>query len=323
MARPSARVFTLAILLDALAGDPPNAVHPVAWLGKAIDAAEVSAPQTGPRRQLLYGFAVALALPVAVAIVVWNSEQRLIGSTGSLPALIARAAALKAAFAVTGLVKAGAMVRGLLAESNLSAARRALRALVSRRTDDLPSSMVAAAAIESLAENTVDSFLAPWFYYALFGLPGAAFYRAVNTLDSRLGYHSERYEYLGKASARLDDALNFVPARLAAALIAWAARLVSPTGSSYAMAAWRTARRDNTRTESPNAGWPMSAMAGALGVVLEKEGHYRLGENGRPPNASDIARAEEIVRWVAVLGALLGLAVILLRNVAMSRIGKR
>ena len=323
MARPSGRVLASAILLDALAGDPPNAVHPVAWLGKAIDIVEASSPQTGPRRQLLYGLGIALTLPLAAAIAVWSTEQRLIGSASGLPALIARAAMLKAAFAVRGLLSAGATVRELLAGGNLSGARYALRALVSRRTEGLPPSMVAAAAIESLAENTVDSFLAPWFYYALFGLPGAGFYRAVNTLDSRLGYHSERYEYLGKASARLDDALNFVPARLAAVLIAFAARLASPTGNRDAMTAWRTARRDNTRTESPNAGWPMSAMAGALGVVLEKEGHYRLGENGRPPNASDIARAEETVRWVAVLGALLGLAVTLLRNVAMNRIGKR
>jgi len=155
---------------------------------------------------------------------------------------------------------------------------------------------LSAAAIESLAENASDSFIAPLFYYRLFGLPGAFAYRAVNTLDAMIGYHG-RYEFLGKVAARVDDALNVVPARVTALLLVIAARFTRDN----ARRAWQTMRRDHTRTESPNAGYPMSAMAGALDVRLEKVGHYRLNENGRAPQPRDIRRAARLVSVALVM----------------------
>jgi adenosylcobinamide-phosphate synthase len=176
------------------------------------------------------------------------------------------------------------------------AARLDLAALVSRNTSRLDTPLLAAAAIESLAENASDSFVAPLLYYQLFGLPGAFAYRALNTMDAMLGYHG-RYEFLGKVPARLDDAANLIPARLTALLLVIATRL---TGAD-ARSAWDRLRRDHARTSSPNAGYPMSTMAGALGVRLEKVGHYRLNESGRAPEPRDIHRAARIVSCALAL----------------------
>src|SRR5206468_2954454 len=160
----------------------------------------------------------------------------------------------------------------------------------------------ASAAVESVAENLTDALVAPVCFYLVFGLAGAAAYRAVNTADAMLGYRDGSLEWFGKLAARLDDVLNFVPARLAAlGLVAGAV-----AAGEDARGALRMLRRDGALTASPNAGRTMAAMAGALGLTLGKRGAYRLGE-GRPPTAGDVARAVRVFAWAAglTLGALL------------------
>jgi adenosylcobinamide-phosphate synthase len=138
--------------------------------------------------------------------------------------------------------------------------------------------------------------VAPLLFFACFGVPGALAYRAVNTLDAMIGYHG-RYEYLGKASARLDDLLNLVPARLTAALLLVAGALLGHD----VRRGWRILRRDGGRTESPNAGRPMAAMAGLLGVRLEKQGHYRLGDPLHAVGARTIAAAWRVTALAMAL----------------------
>ncbi|MEM9380911.1 MAG: CobD/CbiB family cobalamin biosynthesis protein, partial [Planctomycetota bacterium] len=177
----------------------------------------------------------------------------------------------------------------------------------SRDPGSLDASELAGAGISSLAENSCDSYVAPWMWYALLGVPGALAYRAVNTLDAVVGYRG-RLERLGKASARLDDVLNVVPARLSACLmIAAGAR-----SSAVARRAWQVTRRDARKTPSPNGGWPMAAMAGLLGVVLAKPGVYRLGDGGRRPGATDVGDARRIGASTATLAAALALGAALL-----------
>src|SRR5262249_14746630 len=169
----------------------------------------------------------------------------------------------------------------------------------SRDPSALDAPLVVAATVESVAENASDSFVAPLFYYALFGLPGAMAYRAINTADAMIGYHG-RYERLGKAAARLDDLANFIPARLTPLLLliaGAAARLRVREG-------WRIFRRDGGVTESPNAGRPMAMMAGLLGVQLEKVGHYRLGDAHAVLDVSHIDRAWRAVVIAATLAAI-------------------
>ena len=173
----------------------------------------------------------------------------------------------------------------------------------SRDASALGPAELAGASIESVAENASDSVVAPLFYYAVFGLPGAVVYRAVNTLDAMVGYRG-RYEYLGKASARFDDVLNFIPARLTALLLLGAGGVL---GGSVArgMAIWR---RDGASTESPNAGRPMAVMAGLLGVRLEKAGHYDLGDADVALTAAHIEAAWRIVQLACLAAAALVIA---------------
>ncbi|HEX8951898.1 MAG TPA: adenosylcobinamide-phosphate synthase CbiB, partial [Polyangia bacterium] len=180
-----------------------------------------------------------------------------------------------------------------------SRARFGLRNLVSRDTALLDEPLLAAAAVESVAENASDSLVAPLCFFVVAGVPGAIAYRACNTLDAMIGYHGAT-EWLGKAAARLDDAANLVPARLTAALLVVASALAggSPGG------ALRTWWRDGGRTESPNAGRPMAAMAGALGVELEKVGCYRLGAGGAAVGAAEIDRAVTLMYVACALMAL-------------------
>ncbi len=292
----------LAAVLD-LIGEPPINWHPVVWYGKLIGRLEQAAPR-GRLAQLLYGVcmpicAATLVLPPVLLVQFLATRIHLITSQTRWKILI-EGSALKPFFALRMLVDAGRGVRSALERGDLPAARLALRSLVSRDRSNLTADLAAAAAIESLAENLSDSVVAPLFYYALFGLPGAALYRLCNTLDSMIGYRG-RYEYLGKASARLDDILNLLPSRLTALLIIG----LAPFFGGKWRNAWRIWRRDAGKTASPNAGHPMSAAAGALGIRLEKVDHYTLGDNEKIVSHTDIKRAEKMVWCVGGMAMML------------------
>lgn len=266
-----AAVLALALVLDTVFSEPPNRFHPVAWLGKLIALQERLAPRSGGKAQLVYGIAIVLADVAAFSLPVYWLLGYL-GGVSPIVYLIVGAITLKMAFSVRFLAKSASEIRGLLEAGRLPEARFNLRSLVSRDTSGLDRPHLVSATVESVAESTCDSFVAPFFYFLVLGVPGAIGYRVVNTLDAMIGYHGE-YEYLGKFAARLDDVLNYIPARVTAFLIVAVAFLFGR--GRYA---GRILRRDHGRTESPNAGWPMSAMAGALGVRLEKIGFYRLGD---------------------------------------------
>ncbi len=287
-ADPSVVALLLALAVDATVGELPARVHPVVWMGALITGLRRLAPADGALRQLVAGGAIVVIVPLASAATAWLLLRWL----RPWPALhvLLHAAVLTSTFALRELGRAGSRVRVAMDIGDLDASRYALRSLCSRDASSLSEQEVAGAAIESLAENASDSFVAPLFYYALFGLPGAVFYRAVNTLDAMIGYHG-RYEYLGKASARLDDLLNFVPARLTALFLMVGGIL---TGRP-ALRGVSTMRRDGGSTESPNAGRPMAMTAGLLGVCLEKPGHYALGDATEPIRASHIDDAWRLV----------------------------
>ena len=299
-------LLPLAVAWDAVLGEPPGAVHPVVWMGRAARAIERRAPGSGRAAQLAYGAGLAIGPPLVYAAAAgwgWRRARRrpVIALTIGVPLL-------KSMFALRALREAGEGVRAPLAGGDLAGARVGLRSLVSRDAAGLDGPLIAAAAVESLAENLGDSVVAPLCAYAVGGLPGAVAYRAVNTLDAMIGYRG-RYEWLGKAAARLDDVLNLLPSRLAALLIVGAAAIVGED----ARGAWWVARRDARLTPSPNAGWPMAAMAGALGVELEKVGQYRLGAGGAVADAATIRRADRVVAvaaWGAVALACVGRAVV-------------
>ena len=293
------QVVVLALALDRFIGDPPNRYHPVAWMGSLIARAERHAPAGGNLARLAYGAGIDAAGMALVASTGWLASRTL----GRLPrplAYLGEAVLLKMVIALHGLCAAATEVHAALESGDLPEARRLLSwHLVSRDTSALDTSQVAAATIESVAENNSDGVIAPLFYYALGGLPGALAYRFANTADSMLGYHDPIREWLGKVPARLDDVTNLIPARLTACLLNAAAWL----HGGNAAVAYLIRRRDASQTASPNAGHPMSVMAGALGVELEKVGHYRLGAGLNVARPDDIPKAVRLMHTATLLGA--------------------
>ena len=310
-------VLAVALALDLAFGEPPAGIHPVVWFGRLAAFLERRAGRGSPTRELTAGAALTLTslgmawlttlaaeallafgtrrfVQAAIPRLGIRSATHLAGAT----TLLAEAWLLKTTLSLRALTEAAGVVQKALAREDLAAARSGLRSLVSRDASALDASLMAAAAIESVAENASDALVAPLLAYAACGLPGAAVYRAMNTLDAMIGYRGS-YEWLGKSAARLDDAANLIPSRLSAGLLTLSA------GPRRGRSGWQIAWRDHGRTASPNAGWPMSAMAGTLGVELEKVGHYRLGAPARLPEAKDIGTAVALVRRAAVLTLLL------------------
>ena len=298
----------LAVGLDLVLGEPPRALHPVVWMGRVIGAVERVGLSRGRVLALVMGLLVALVVPLAfggaAALLMLGLRE-----VGTVAYILGGAVALKTTFSVRDLGRAATRVRRSLEGEDMVAAGAGLASLVSREVAGLTTPQMASAAVESVAENAPDSFLAPWLAFALLGVPGAVAYRAVNTLDAMIGYHG-RYEWFGKASARLDDLLNLAPARMAGLLVVVAGAI----GGFPAARAWRVMWREHGRTESPNAGWPMSAMAGVLGVQLEKVGHYQLGDGFAPPGAPHLRAAVRVVYGVAVIGVALSLGLIWARS---------
>lgn len=298
-------VLLLAVVFDAMFPEPPNAIHPVVWMGKAISALERLGDGLGSAGAFTLGAFIAVGVPALFGGAAWLMVIALY-ALGDIPFLIGAAVLLKTTFSVRGLGRAALDTQLSIESEDIHLARHSLRSLVSRDSGALSDSLVAAAAIESVAENTTDSFIAPWLAFALLGLPGAFAYRAVNTLDSMVGYRG-KYEYLGKASARLDDLLNLIPARIAAGLLLLAGWVTS--GCSVRQG-WQTAVREHRVTASPNAGWTIAAAAGLLGVTLEKPEHYRIGGDFGEPVAADISRAVRLMYIVAALGVMAGASLV-------------
>lgn len=298
----------LALALDLLLREPPARFHPVVWIGKAISLLDRRLPQSSNTKALVSGSFMAGLVSVLAGGIAWLAMVGL-KEIGPLAYLVGGAILLKTTFAVKGLAQAANTTSEAMETERLEEARDSLLSLVSRDAQALASPQVAAAAVESVAENTTDSYIGPWLAFAIFGLPGAFAYRAVNTLDSMVGYRG-KYEYFGKASAKLDDIVNVIPARISAVLILVAGFL---SGLSV-KGGWSVMITARNLTASPNAGWTIGAMSGLLGVVLEKPDQYRIGDSGREPDASDIGRSVRVAYVVAALGVLLALGVMFARG---------
>jgi len=296
-------ILLLALALDLLLGEPPRPIHPVVWMGKTISFWERLAPAQGKWSQLIYGGGVTL-LTIAIFASAAYFLLFYVNELSPIAYIIVGAMLLKPSFSFRELRRTALDVKKLLADDNLKDAQAKMSALVSRETRTLERPALVSATIESVAENLSDSFVVPIFYFLIFGVPGAIAYRVVNTLDAMIGYHG-KYEYLGKVAARLDDILNFIPARISGILLVIAARLCQKDNKN----AWRIMFRDHGKTESPNAGWPMGAMAGALRTRLEKAGCYSLGEVNTPLSPQLIASGVKLVDTSALLWVLLYLVV--------------
>jgi adenosylcobinamide-phosphate synthase len=296
-----AAAAAVALAADLAWGEPPARLHPTVWMGRWIAAGRANRVARGRAGS----FAEGLAWTAAGAAAAWGIARVAERAVPHLPRLLSVAAeglALKPALSLRALLAAASEVETALAAGDLPEARRLLSwHLVSRDTSGLSGAEVAGAAIESIAENLGDGVVGPLLYHRAGGLSAAYLHRFLNTADAMLGYRTPELEWYGKAAARADDAANLAPSRISALCIA----LAAPAGGGDTGRALRVAMRDAGRTDSPNAGWPMAAMAGALGVRLDKRGVYALNDDGRAPTADDLRRARRIVGAAAGIVALL------------------
>lgn len=304
-------MLALALAIDVAFGEPPNALHPVAWFGTLANKLRATLPLKPAAPALLGGVTLVLAgLACVGALLLTDALLR--ERAPFLTDLLALFW-LQASFAGRALLGAGSVVERALTAGDLPAARAGLRALCSRDPAALSEDELAGAATSSLAENLSDSVVAPLFYYALFGLAGALVFRVVNTLDAMVGYRG-RYEWLGKPAARLDDLLGLVPARLTVLLLAAAAWVLRMPVHRGLQVAWRDARE----TPSPNGGFPMAMVAGVLGARLEKPHTYVLGAEGASPTPETLVLARQLVGLAALMAGLVTCVVVLATGPARS-----
>ena len=295
-------------ILDGIFGDPAWLVHPVVIMGKAITALEKflrkRLPNT-PDGERLGGRILAMALPVGTLLITGGVcwlFYRISPILGFAIELLWCAQAL----AAKGLAQESTNVYRELVKGDLPASRRAVSRIVGRDTAELTSEGVTKAAVETVAENASDGVIAPLFYMMLGGAPLALVYKAINTMDSMVGYKNEKYLNFGRAAAKLDDAANYLPSRIAALLWIASAAL---TGND-AKSAWRIWRRDRRKHASPNSAQTESACAGALNVQLAGPATYfgkyydkpTIGDAVRAIEPGDILRANKMMYTASLLG---------------------
>jgi adenosylcobinamide-phosphate synthase len=261
--KPSVALLSTAFFLDLAVGDPRWMPHPVVLMGKVISYGERQLLSGKSRRDFLAGIALSLLVIGLSAVTAWA----LVALFHLLPfwsSFIATAALGSTTLATRGLLDAVSYIEAPLRAGDIHVAREKLSHIVGRETTDLNQDKVLRASLESLSESTCDGIVAPLFYLFLGGVPLAVAYKAVSTLDSMIGYRTDRYLYFGKFAARLDDAINFVPARLTALFIVTATLVMRLNPRSALRVAWR----DHANHLSPNAGYPEAALAGAFGIRL-------------------------------------------------------
>ena len=270
-------IVAFALGIDFVFGDPKNRYHPTAWIGTLIAKLIPLAKNQNTYVEKLGGiFVVAITVGVVVTLLsildtgisLLTTDWVTIVVSGVVVVIL-----LKTTIAIRGMEKHAKAVLESLDQNNLDMARTNLSMIVKRNTKNLDKNHVISGVLESISENTVDGVTGPLFYFALFGLPGAFVYRVINTIDSMIGYKTDIFKNIGWFGATCDTILNYIPSRLTGlVMIISAAILQNNWKESY-----KIMIRDGKKTESPNAGYPMAALAGALETKFEKINHYKLG----------------------------------------------
>ena len=273
----SITIVGFALLLDFIFGDPKNRYHPTAWIGNFIAKLTPIARNQNPVLEKIGGILLVVIVSSIVVFLLLTLDAGItlvsIDPISLIVSVIVGALLLKTTIAIRGMEKHAKAVMDSLDQNNLEMAKDHLSSIVKRNTKNLDKNHVISGVMESISENTVDGITGPLFYYALFGLPGAFVYRVINTADSMIGYRTDIFKNVGWFAATCDTILNYIPSRITGLImIVSAAILKNNWKESY-----NTMIRDGKKTESPNAGYPMAALAGALETKFEKINHYKLG----------------------------------------------
>ena len=294
-------IVGFALILDLVFGDPKNRYHPTAWIGGLIAKLTPLGQNQNKKFERLGGiFVVTIPIGIVVSLLLTLDFGISLLSTdwiSLIVSIVIGALLLKTTIAIKGLERYAMAVVESLEMDNLDSARDNLSMIVKRNTSNLDKNHVISGVLESVSENTVDGITGPLFYYAIFGLPGAFVYRIINTADSMIGYKTDIFKNLGWFAATCDTILNYIPSRLTGlVMIISAAILQNNWKESY-----KIMIRDGKKTESPNAGYPMAALAGALGTKFEKVNHYELGSGELTLTKEHVHSAISIMKLTSVL----------------------
>jgi adenosylcobinamide-phosphate synthase len=294
-------VIGLAILLDFKFGDPKNKYHPTSWIGTLIARLTPMAKNKHPAMEKFGGICIVtitsglvisllFALNIGITLITIDYISLIVS-------VILGGLLLKTTIAIHGMEKHAKSVLQYLDEENLDMARNHLSMIVKRNTKNLDKNHVLSGVLESISENTVDGITGPLFYYALFGLPGAFVYRVINTADSMIGYKTDIFKNVGWFAATCDSILNYIPSRLTGLVMVISAAILQNNWKE----SYKTMIRDGKKTESPNAGYPMAALAGALETKFEKIDHYKLGDGKIILTKQHVHSAISIMKLTSIL----------------------
>ena len=294
-------VIGFAILLDLLFGDPKNRFHPTAWIGILIGTITTRMKNENYNLEKLGGILIVL-IPVCISIVVlsgldFSIDLISVESLSILISIISGVVLFKMTIAIKGMERHALAVLDSIQKNDLTQARTNLSMIVKRNTKNLDKNHILSGTLESLSENIVDGITGPMFYFAIFGLPGAFVYRIVNTVDSMVGYKTQMFKNLGWFGANCDNVLNYIPSRLTGLTIVLGSMLLGHDWKNC----YEIFKRDGKKTDSPNAGYPMAAFAGALGTKFEKLEHYSLGTGEYEITSKKVKDAISLMKVTSLL----------------------
>ena len=294
-------VIGLAILLDLTFGDPKNRYHPTAWIGNLIGIITTRMKNENYILEKFGGIFIVL-IPVCISVIVLSSLNFSIDlinveSLSILISIISGIVLFKMTIAIKGMEKHALSVLDSIQKNNLDQARTNLSMIVKRNTKNLDKNHILSGTLESLSENIVDGITGPMFYFAIFGLPGAFVYRIINTVDSMVGYKTQMFKNLGWFGANCDNTLNYIPSRLTGLTIVLGSMLLGHDWKNC----YEIFKRDGKKTDSPNAGYPMAAFAGALGTKFEKLEHYSLGTGENEITSKKVKDAITLMKVTSLL----------------------
>jgi adenosylcobinamide-phosphate synthase len=276
-------IICFSVSLDYLLGEPPKSIHPVVWIGKIITFFAFRIKKRNNKEnnafyERICGFALALSLVTSIGTLSYLITIQSLYTLGTIAFILLSTFILKSMFSIKSMDKHIIDILSDIEKNDIEKARNDLSKIVSRDTKTLSEEKILSACIECTAESFVDGILSPLFYYGMLNIPGATIFRVVNTLDSMIGYKDKYHKDIGWMSAKMDTIMNLLPARISIIFLVTSSLILNLDWKN----AISTYKRDGRKTESLNAGIPMSIVAGALRIQLEKVNHYRLGDMHEP-----------------------------------------
>ena len=311
----SISILAFSLLIDFTFGDPKTKYHPTAWMGSLISLLTPFVKHKSEIHEKIGGILLVIAVASIVASLFFLLDLGIdlitIDYLHLLISVIVGALILKSTIAIRGMEIHANHVISALEANDIESARNHLSMIVKRKTKNLDKNHVYSGVIESISENTVDGITAPLFYYGIFGIMGALVYRAINTIDSMIGYKNSIFRNIGWFGANCDNVLNYLPSRLTGFVMILSAMILRKDWKK----SYQIMIRDGKKTHSPNAGYPMAAIAGALGTRFEKIDHYSLGDGNIEFTKQHVRSAILLMKTTSILFSMvIVLPIIILLN---------